>query len=396
MEIKVTKKIKRREFFKKSFGSVIIATGINGTNSSAFSLKSIKTKQQQKDKILIWVETSGNPAEIGFQYGSQLKDKLKEYCEIRTANIYKKYKKNILEKGKKVMLGVMEQEFPYIIKEMRGIAKGAEISYDDYSLSVISAGFSIFPKESDECSNILFKESDHGPLLGKTLDGTTPDVATSVVRLIKPKNGITVLCLTRIDGISTETGLNNKGLALGESSLHFFTTNPRGIIRTLLLRPLLSECSSVEEGSQYLAAHPTIKDGFHYTMVDTGGNIAIAERSPIEYNVRRTESKVIYCTNHTASPWMRKLEKSRGVEGDRNSDNRFQNLKNITSDDNFELSLKSMKKILRNHNIPGGICQHGNENLYTQKAYINIVNEGKLLVSPGPPCKNDFKEFVIG
>lgn len=387
-------KIKRREFLGRSLGGILFVSGIRGLNSSVSSAKSIEVKQNL-DEELLWVETSGSPGEIGYQYGRKLKDRLQEHCKNRTSDIYKRFKRDVIEKGRKVMLEVTEHEFPYIVEEMRGIAEGAEVSYDDYSLSVVSGGFSVFKEEGDSCSNVIFKQSNNGPLLGKTLDGTSPDMGTFVVRLINSEKENVVLCVTRIDGISTETGLNDKGLGLGTSSIHFFTTNPRGIRRDLLLRPLLHECSNVEEGVQFLAAHPTIKSGYNYVMVDIGGNGAIGERSPIEYYVRRMEGKVIFCSNHTATTCIRKLEKSRGVDGDKNSDDRFQNLKKITSARSFRMSLESMKKILRNHDNSGGICQHGNANMYTRMAYINIVKEGKLLVSPGCACKHDFKEFVI-
>ena len=386
-------KIKRREFLNKSLGGVLFASGIDGLNFSISSDKSIE-KNPAEHEGLIRIETSGSHREIGYQYGEKLKDRLVEFCKNRTSNIYKRYKKDVIINGRKELLGVMEHKFPYIVEEMRGIAEGAEINFDDYSLSVLSAGFSVFSEEGDECSNIIFKKSDEGPILGKTLDGTTPNAAPAVIRLIKSKNGVTVLCVTRIDGISTETGLNNRGLALGESSLHFFTKNPRGIIRNLLLRPLLYECSNVEEGIQFLAGNPTIVNGFNYAMVDVTGNAAIMERSSTECYPRRTNGEVIFCTNHTPTPLIRKLEKSRGETGDKNSDDRFENLKKITSVNNLEFSLKSMKNILTNHHNPGCICQHGTY-LYTQRAYINLVKEGKLLVSPGNPCKNDFIEFSI-
>lgn len=348
------------------------------------------------DEKLIWVETSGSPREIGYQYGRRLKDRLQEHCKNRVSNIYKTLKMDVIERGKRAMLITMEREFPYIIEEMRGIAEGAGVSYDDYSLSVVSGGFSVFNEESDSCSNIIFKDSDHGPLLGKTLDGSSPSQngEPAIIRLIKPKNVTTVLCVTRIDGISTETGLNDRGFAVGESSIHFFTINPRGLGRSLLLKPLLHESSNVEEGIQFLAGNPTITSGFNYAMVDKKGNMAIMERSPTECYPRRTDGKVIFCTNHTVTPYIRKLEKSRGVEGDQNSDARFENLKKITSQPNFDSSLESMMKILRNHSKPGGICQHGPD-LYTIRAYLNMVKEGKLLVASGNPCKNEFKEFVI-
>jgi len=391
----MSKEIKRREFLNKSLGGLLFASGIKGLNFSISAGKS-NEKNIAEYKRLIWVKTSGSPRDIGNQYGEMLKDRLVEHCKRITSSINKRYKKNVIEKVRKKKLELFGHEFPYLVEEMRGIAEGAGISFDDYSISVLSGNFDVYAKEGDECTNIIFKESDDGPILGKTLDGSKPDSydSVSILRLIKPKNGISLLCLTRIDGISTETGLNDKGLALGESSIHFFTTNPRGFRRDHLLRPLLSECHNVEEGINFLAGNPTIRSGFNYTMVDIGGNAAVMERSPTACFPRRTDGKVIFATNHTATPCIRKLEKSRGEVGDKNSDDRFEFLKKITSADNFKLSLESMKEVLRSHNEPAGVCQHGTY-LYTRRGYINLVKEKKFFFSPGHPCKNEFLEFVI-
>lgn len=384
--------MKRRDFINTSFSGLLIASGISKVNSL---IPESKINKSEQDERLIFVETSGSPDEMGYNYGKKVKNLLTKSCEARIKQIYKRYKNDAIENGKKRMLRVIENNFPYIVEEMRGIAVGAGISFDDYSLCVLLTDFDLFSDENDGCSNILFKESDYGPLLGKTLDGGNPKGKTAVIRLIKPEKGITVLCLTRICGISTETGLNDRGFGLGESSLLFHTHNLRGVRRNLLLRPLLSECSNVEEGTQFVAAHPPISLGFHYTMIDINGNAAIAERSPIEYYVRRTQDKVIYCTNHPVTPCMSKIARSRGIEGDRNSSERFQNIRKVTSAPDYKLSLESMKKLLRNHNKPGGICQHGDANMYTLRGYINIVKERKLLVTPGRPCENEFKEYMI-
>jgi hypothetical protein len=138
-----------------------------------------------------------------------------------------------------------------------------------------------------------------------------------------------------------------------------------------------------------------LRFGFHFALVDKTGNAAVVERSPTEMYVRRAEGKTIFCTNHTATPCMRKLELSRGPVGDKNSDERFANLQRITSSLDFKLTLDNMKNILRNHQIPGGICQHGELEMYTHRAYLAIPNECKLLVAPGSPCKHEFKEFSL-
>ncbi len=386
--------INRRDFLQQSIKSAaaLYAWHLTSLLPQGLNVQNMKSKDNGK---LLWVETAGSAFEIGRQYGEKLGNLLINNIENSLKRLKKRFESEPMEKAYRAMLDVLEHDFPYLVEEMRGMAAGTKVEFREIALSNLSAGFGAFVKESESCSNIIFPQSDHGPILGKTLDGSTPESDIAVVRLIQPQQGSTVLCETRINGISTETGINEKGLAVGESSLHFRTINPRGIIRNILPRLLLQECANVEEGIQFLSRYPVLRYGFHFALVDRAGNAAIVERSPTEMYVRRAEGKTIFCTNHTATPCMRKLELSRGPVGDKNSDERFANLQRITSSPDFKLTLDSMKDILRNHRVPGGICQHGDLEMHTHRAYIAIPDEGKLLVAPGSPCKHEYEEFSI-
>jgi predicted choloylglycine hydrolase len=386
--------INRRDFLQQSLKS---ATALYAWYFMSFlpqDLNAQNMKSEDNGKLL-WVETAGSAFEIGRQYGEKVGNLLINQTENSVKRLKMRFESKSMEKAYRVMLDVLEHDFPYLVEEMRGMAARTKLDFKDVALSNLSAGFGAFIEENEDCSNIIFVESDYGPIIGKTLDGSSPESGTAVVRLIQPLQGYTVLCETRINGISTETGINEKGLAVGESSLHFRTLNPRGIIRNILPRLLLQECANVEEGIQFLSKYPLLRYGFHFALVDKIGNAVVVERSPTEMYVRRAEGKTIFCTNHTATPCMRKLELSRGLVGDKNSDERFSNLQRITSSSDFTLTLDNMKNILRNHRVPGGICQHGELEMYTHRAYLAIPNEGKLLVAPGSPCKHEFKEFGL-
>jgi hypothetical protein len=130
-------------------------------------------------------------------------------------------------------------------------------------------------------------------------------------------------------------------------------------------------------------------------LVDCTGQTAIVERSPTEMHLRRGSDGPIFCTNHAATPAIRKLELSRGVIGDKNSDERFAYLQSTTSVPKFEQTLARMKQLLRSHRKPVGICQHGELEMFTRRAYIVISEERKLLITSGPACRNTFQEFSL-
>ncbi len=363
------------------------------------------------------VESAGTPYEIGYQYGGALRDTFIQQVRTSVDGFSNQFLEDQMHKALDIMINGLRRDFPYLVEEMRGMADGAKLTFEDVALTNLGAGLAAFIKNKDNresdcgcpfgqgfdntiqkidgCTNILFPRSDHGPIMGRTLDASTPRVGTDIVRWIHPEKGYSLLCVSRTNGLSTEHGINEKGLVVGEASLHFPTLNPKGIIRNLIPRLLLQECATVEQGIRFLSRYPVLRHGFHYTMVDRSGHAAVVERSPTAMAVRRSKDKPIFCTNHAATPRMRKLELSRGEIGDKNSDARYAYLQSLVSSPAFEMALQQMQSILQDHRVPGGICQHGDLGMYTQRAFLAFVNDRKLLVTNGPACRHEYKEFRL-
>jgi predicted choloylglycine hydrolase len=359
----------------------------------------------QVAKNLYYLESDGTGEQIGMKYGAELRPELEEAVRRSVDALARRFDARLVQRAIHAMGESFRRNFPYLWYEMEAISTGAGIPLMDLQKHIFSAGVDLFKEGENACTDIIFPKSDVGPLLGKTHDATSPGPATAVIRLIRSPSMNTVLCAVRVDGFSVMTGLNDKGLAIGEASIHFSSSNKSGTIRNLLLRPVLHECSNVKEAVDYLATHPPLSAGFHFALVDESGNSAIVERSPIDQNVRWSRGEAIFCTNHAVTPWVRALEKSRGAEGDRNNDARYANLMELTSAESFFFSLDSMKHLLRFHDAVGGICQHGDPEykgekrefypMITQRAFINMAGSRKLLVANGNPCQCDFLEFDL-
>ena len=364
-----------------------------------------ENKKFQVAKDLYHIESSGSPAKIGASYSSVFRTKLEKAVSVSNRALDARFDKCKIAFAIEQIGANFKKNFSYLWEELESISKGSGIPLIDLQKHILSAGVGAFINSDNGCTDIIFPKSDVGPLLGKTHDATSSVLDIAVIRLIRHESLNHILCVTRIDGFSTMTGLNDKGLAVGEASIHFYPVNKSGTIRNLLLRPLLHECSNVQEAVKFLADHPPLSAGFLFALVDESGNAAIVERSPLKQNVIWSKGEVIFCTNHTASPSMRKLEKSRGEKGDRNSDSRYKNLVKLTGTNEFKFTLESLIKILKFHDIAGGICQHGDPEykgekqafypMITLRAFINIVSEKRLLVSNGNPCTNEYYDFGL-
>ncbi|MFB3905210.1 MAG: C45 family autoproteolytic acyltransferase/hydrolase [Acidobacteriota bacterium] len=343
---------------------------------------------------LIKVETSGTGYEVGRQYGEGVQGLLKKWVDGRLREVTKNNRPETVQTVTQAMLDVLRHDFPFVFDEIRGMADAVGIPFQEMAIVQLSAGVPIWRDEGG-CSNVVFRRSDHGPILGKTLDASAPGAETSTVRIVRPSSGHALVCESRISGLSTESGINDKGLAVGVSSVHFKTSNKKGVLRNFTPRLILQECSDVEEAIRFVERHPVIRSGFQFALVDRKGNSALIERSPTKQNVVRTEGVALFCTNHCATPAMRELELSRGAVGDRNSDERYANLQRITSAPDFKPTLENLKAIIRSHRVPGGICQHGELEMHTRRAYICRPAEGKFMVTAGPACSNEFQEFSL-
>jgi isopenicillin-N N-acyltransferase-like protein len=349
--------------------------------------------------------TDGSGEQIGRQYGSALSGEIADQVDRSTLRFNSMGHEHQRETAIRSVSETFRQYFPYLWDEIEGICSGSGTNQEAFLRHLFMSAVPVFKADDNGCTDVIFQDSDVGPLLGKTHDATSPDRALALVRVIRPHKGHAVLCLTRVDGLSTMTGLNNNGLAVGEASVHFRTSNKQGVVRNLLPRAILQECADVAEAVEFLAAHSPLRFGYQFALVDKAGNSAIVERSPTEQSVRWGSEGALFCTNHAATPRMRALEKSRGELGDRNSDGRFESLSRLVSGPGFVTTLESLMSIISSHDTFGGICQHGDPDfpgpkqefypMFTQRAFINIVQAGKLLVANGTPCKSRFHEFTL-
>ncbi|MCK4558206.1 MAG: hypothetical protein KAV45_00380 [Calditrichia bacterium] len=401
---------------RRAFNQVMLANilGLYGLSGLKEPLQSFDKKEHIRG--IYYAETEGNYFEIGNQYAKIINGVYKEHIKNISNRLQKNFHSEDLKQATSYLKKQLEIDFPYLLEEMRGMAIGAGLEFEAVLMANLAPaygafverkdgqkpsfgcptglGFDDFPGD-DGCTNIIFPKSDVGPIMGRTLDGSGPGVADGVVRLIKPDNGYNLLCFCRLGGISTIHGINEHGLGVGEASLHFPSVNPLGVIRNFLPRLILQKCATVQQAIHFCAKHPVMRHGIHIALVDKNGDAAIIECSPHEMYVRRSSGEPVFCTNHTATPALRKHELSRGEIGDKNSDERFAYLERVTSATGFITTLNTMKELICSHRVPGGICQHGELKMYTQRTFMVNCVDRKLYVSSGPACENELREYSL-
>lgn len=354
-----------------------------------------------------YIESEGNAYEIGFHHGKTLR------VLIEAASLYKKnfnFHRVAEEKLAKILeeiLEPVEETFPELIDEMKGIAEGAKISYYDILLlnfyPVINGAYL-----TTECSNIAFKRSDKGPILGRTYDST--ELWRNFIHTVRPTSGYDFVHVGYAGSVWTGcSGINEHGLAMGESSvMGWKKLNKKSVDRLLTLRLILKRCRNVREAIEFLVKHDFVyPHGSNVVLVDDDGNAVIVEKMSNMQRVRWAENGVIYCSNFFVHKDMRQAMGGEDYMADRSQPGdprisarpapqyleyicRYEYLKRMAGNLGEMATFNKMKEILRSHEEPGAICRN-----LTGFASIALPKDRAILITHGQPCRNPFIEYQI-
>ena len=338
----------------------------------------------------------GSPYEIGFKFGLEAKHCITAFIQgicntmklsLTEAEIYEGEKKiEVFDK-------LLRKKYPEIASEIEGIAAGSGISYEE-TLWYNSYEELFFNEltASYRCSNISFLLSDDGPLLGKTNDIMFYRLSHYRMMRIKPVNGYDLMQIGALGTYMTNAGINSAGLAYGGAGLFTKGENSDGVPHTFLQRLVLQNCENVKEAIIYIKECNLMRVGMHMSLIDAKGDGVIIGKMPEGMYIKYPNSDgTMFCSNHILD------ESYADVAEDfpiliPNSVNRYENLGQLAVHPHKNIAY--MKEILRNHNEPGAICQHGQGGgLYTVLAYIIQVNKKRFFLSEGYPCINEFQSF---
>jgi len=324
----------------------------------------------------------GSARDIGLRRGRVLKDLIRAVVEDYAPKVGGDQE---LSEIRDAIEEALSKDFPEFLEEMRGMAEGAKVPYDD--LMLLLAWWSC-PKG---CSNVALTDSALGPVLGSTLDvGPAP---YRVMLLYKPRDGYSFVTVSRAENLSAPRAMNEAGLCLGGSSTKALD-ECRGFPRYVLMRAAAQYCATVSEALKLFSKYERdFKNPLNVIVVDAEGDAAVVEFTNCRMEVRRPEDGGIACTNHYESS-LAKLE-ARDPAAVLESKARYARLVEFIRSCDRSRPIEEMKRILRSHG-PGGICQHGEaQALHATLAFIMVPRRGWFYVSqpPGPYCKARFVKY---
>ena len=334
--------------------------------------------------------------ERGVEYGEQAREKIRAGIEgyrklfSDTSNMswvdIKSYALSYIP--------VIEEVFPEIVEEVKGISAGAEVGLDE--VMVLNCRYEItkFPHPNECTSFAVLPEAgkDGGTYIGQNWDYRAGIIDNIVVIHIEEQDGTRIFGLAEA-GQVIRNGINNHGIGLCANNLQsIYDSRGRGIPVTFLRRKVLS-CRSFEEARKLIIdAKRSVSCNF--MLASSEGKAVNLETYPGGTDfLMPVDGTVTHANHFVIRPEIHALETS--PRGER--------LEQLLREKQGSIDIAHIKKCLCDHeNYPKAICRHpSNVSIplgirdITVAGVIYDFNGGIAYVCAGPPCEGEFIAYEL-
>lgn len=243
------------------------------------------------------LQLSGTPEEVGTQYGTILKDILKNIpAYLKFSDIANDTTMNNMLRLTKKIEGYLPSD---IRTEMQAIAKASDIDYETLLIiNTIPNFYNVFLSGVVACE---LKSVEGTPIFGGNINLfnnpiTPPDIQLVVVYHIKGKKSFASVTFPGMIGCFT--GMNEYGLCLGNILVSNAKGNPasKGLPSALINRVILENASNIEEASQIIEKSEKITPG-NLILCDEK-TAKVVEYSPSQICYRLPDKDTLFATNY--------------------------------------------------------------------------------------------------
>jgi hypothetical protein len=231
-----------------------------------------------------FASVGGTPYERGFQHGAELKDAAREHnrrwrevCERETDMPVGDYLKRLYADTD--FLPAAKQFAPGLLEEIRGIADGAELPYDEVlarQLSDEEPWYRRYLKFDIDINTLTFREhcscigqlwNENQPtIIAQNMDGLPYYQGTQAILHVKNENSDVEAYILTVAGKLSLCGMNNYGVAVCCNTVSQLNFDPKGLAEDFIVRTIL-EKKSAEEAIAYLKSIPHAS-GQNYLLGD--------------------------------------------------------------------------------------------------------------------------------
>jgi isopenicillin-N N-acyltransferase-like protein len=351
---------------------------------------------------------SGTPGQIGAAHGEALRERIREHADrflnylLDSAAI--SLTEDTLWSHWAPQVAANQAEATDLVEEMRGISRGAGVSFErifllNSLLDLNSFRYLALAQNFAGCSTfaVAAAAGSGQTLVGQTYDMTQFHQHYLAMLRLQPARGPRQLVFT-FAGIVGAAGLNEEGIALNINYLSPQDVGP-GRLHSVVVRQILGSTQLADALTP--AVMPPRAGGAHFLVADRDGNIVSIETTARRYRIFYPEGNAIGHTNHYLADWLKEVEYLRptSIGG---SMARYTALRRFFRDRADRLDLEMLKELTRNHtSYPRSICAHGapseseGSKTRTVAAMVQVPADGTIHITSGCPCESDYHPVAL-
>lgn len=350
------------------------------------------------------IEASGTPYEIGFKHGSLAKEKV--LGSIETYKImFKQWSSLDWEEAKirsSKYVKFVEEADPDLIEEVRGVADGAGVSFEDImTLNARSEVVFAQHKTLDGCTafSCTPEATKNGHvLIGQNWDWKEQAIDNLIILKIKQRSKPDIFMVTEA-GIIGKIGFNSTGLGVCLNAL-VVAGEPNGIPLHFVLRRIL-DSPSINSALDKINTQRNAGPG-NYLMAYPDGCSLTVEKTPEAWDYLYNDTGILVHTNHIISKNLQLRIKDDGPVRLPDTIIRYHMMQKMMNNENGNITVDYIKSCLRSHHqFPEGICHHVNvkaapSNQFTTAfSIIMDINTSEVWLTLGPPCESEYQHYRV-
>ena len=348
-----------------------------------------KTVTQTREHLFPLIEVEGTPYEMGYQHGAQARELVSRY--LLWIDQLTGKPRDELCRNAMTFLPYIEALSPPMVEEMRGLADGADISFEEAALcqaraeaaEVSEGGCTAFALSGEATA-------DGAPLAGQNQDLGPEYADVALLLRVKPSDGRPSALMFTFAGQLGFSGMNEHGVANFTNALYGFQWRP-GLPHYPMKRIMLEQ-RNVRDCVEALSLHPSCS-ARNTVMCDGEGSIADVEIRPegVSEFTDDSEDWRVHA-NHYVTEEFAEYEDNTLPD----SSGRLDRMRRLIREHWGDITIDTMKGLLGDHQgNPGGICRHGAAGLHSISGYIADPAARLLHVRRGHGCLGTWHAYEV-
>ncbi len=347
------------------------------------------------------IECGGTPYEIGRQYGEAAKENVIKSAEIFFSSLengfYKAAKDRVIYASQRYLNNVRIFDADSI-ERVKGMAEGAGLSFDEvFAIQCWSDILVNYPGLTGMCTSFAVAGAatrDGITIIGQNVDWH-PEAPVDLVRINHP-SGIKQLCLY-LSGYGSFY-LNSEGIG----NCANLTLCPMGQVVNhvpfVFYMDMAMRQKTVSEAMDVLSEYA--RGIGYYHVADGMGNMSGIESIYDDYTIIRPVKEVLVHANHYETEKYQAVDVAKIYIPD--SFSRADRLRELINNIYGSITPELMMATLSDHaGHPDSLCHHVDVTKPPEltslsvASFIMIPAERVMYVSYGPPCENEYVEYIL-